>query len=72
MYNVKIKIIHFNEVMLWLINSLFCICVKLTDFYEERAILLGRLGNHEQALAIYTNHVKDTAKAEELVVIFLL
>ena len=35
------------------------------DFYEERAILLGRLGHHEQALAIYTHLLKDIDKALE-------
>lgn len=35
------------------------------EFYEERAVLLGRVGDHEKALAIYTSHVRDRAKAEE-------
>ncbi|XP_022091314.1 vam6/Vps39-like protein [Acanthaster planci] len=34
-------------------------------FYEERALLLGRLGRHEQALAIYAHVLKDTRRAEE-------
>ncbi|XP_033637094.1 vam6/Vps39-like protein isoform X1 [Asterias rubens] len=34
-------------------------------FYEERALLLGRLGRHEQALAIYAHILKDTKRAEE-------
>ncbi|GFN97687.1 vam6/vps39-like protein [Plakobranchus ocellatus] len=34
-------------------------------FYEERAILLGRLGRHEQALSIYIHTLNDTRKAEE-------
>ena len=29
------------------------------EFYEERAILLGRLGRHEQALGIYVHILKD-------------
>nr|XP_002129290.2 vam6/Vps39-like protein [Ciona intestinalis] len=35
---------------------------KLT---EERAILLGRLGRYEQALALYAHTLKDPLKAEE-------
>ncbi|VDK28861.1 unnamed protein product [Anisakis simplex] len=32
--------------------------------HEERAILLGRLKRHEQALAIYTNVLRDYKEAE--------
>lgn len=31
--------------------------------FEERAILLGKLGRHEQALSIYTNILKDMPAA---------
>ncbi|VDD86099.1 unnamed protein product [Enterobius vermicularis] len=34
------------------------------SLYEERAMLLGRLKKHEQALAIYTNVLKDYKAAE--------
>ncbi|KAJ1347338.1 hypothetical protein KIN20_002374 [Parelaphostrongylus tenuis] len=34
-------------------------------FYEERALLLGRLKHHEQALAIYTSILNDFESAEE-------
>nr|CAG4640626.1 EOG090X0131 [Eulimnadia texana] len=33
------------------------------DFFEERAILLGKLGRHEQALSIYVHILKDIAGA---------
>jgi len=33
------------------------------DFFEERALLLGRLGKHEKAVAIYVHVLKDTSKA---------
>jgi hypothetical protein len=33
--------------------------------YDVRAILLGRLGQHEAALQIYVHRLKDHAKAEE-------
>lgn len=42
-----------------------CVCVWGAEFYEERAVLLGRVGDHEKALAIYTSHVRDRTKAEE-------
>ncbi|XP_043220624.1 vam6/Vps39-like protein [Amphibalanus amphitrite] len=32
-------------------------------FFEERAILLGRLGRHEQALTIYVHILRDPGKA---------
>ena len=35
------------------------------DWFEARALLLGRLGQHEAALGIYVNKVKDHAKAED-------
>lgn len=34
-------------------------------FFEERAILLGRLGRHEQALNIYIHVLRDLRLAEE-------
>ncbi|XP_006455342.1 hypothetical protein AGABI2DRAFT_187742 [Agaricus bisporus var. bisporus H97] len=36
-----------------------------TDLYEARAILLGRLGRHDQALELYVYHLHDYYKAEE-------
>ena len=33
--------------------------------YEIRAVLLGRLGQHEGALQIYVQRLKDFQKAEE-------
>lgn len=35
------------------------------DWFEARALLLGRLGQHEAALGIYVNKLKDNLKAEE-------
>lgn len=34
-----------------------------TGLFEERAILLGKLGRHEEALSIYTNILKDLPAA---------
>lgn len=42
--------------------SLFTFCSGLL---EERALLLGRMGKHEQALLIYVHILKDTRMAEE-------
>ena len=39
--------------------------LHLSGFYEERAILLGRLGRHEQALGIYVHVLSDVHLAEE-------
>ena len=39
--------------------------VFFAGFYEERAILLGRLGRHEQALAIYVHALRDNKMARE-------
>lgn len=33
--------------------------------FEARAILLGRLGNHDGALQIYVHRLLDYSKAEE-------
>lgn len=39
----------------------------LPGLLEERALLLGRMGKHEQALFIYVHILKDTKMAEEYV-----
>ena len=38
-------------------------CPPPAAFFEERAILLGRLGRHEQALTIYVHILRDPEKA---------
>ena len=37
----------------------------MLDLYEARAILLGRLGRHDQALETYVYRLQDYLKAEE-------
>jgi hypothetical protein len=37
----------------------------VAGFHEERAILLGQLGRHEQALAIYIHLLHDGGLAEK-------
>ena len=39
--------------------------LSLQGLLEERALLLGRMGKHEQALFIYVHVLKDTRMAEE-------
>ncbi|KAH9481762.1 Vacuolar morphogenesis protein 6 [Psilocybe cubensis] len=39
--------------------------VSSTDLHEARAILLGRLGRHDQALETYVYRLQDYLKAEE-------
>ena len=41
--------------------------IYLSDMFEERALLLSRLGRHEVALAIYAHVLKEPFKAEEYV-----
>lgn len=40
----------------------------VSDLHEARAILLGRLGRHDQALETYVYRLQDYLKAEESVV----
>lgn len=35
------------------------------DFFESRAIVLSKMGQHKQALQIYVFQLKDYTKAEE-------
>ena len=48
----------------WIPDPDFCF-ISPQGFFEERALLLGRLGRHEQALAVYAHILKDTRQAEE-------
>lgn len=36
-----------------------------TSLLEERALILGRLGKHEQAIALYVRALNDINKAKE-------
>ena len=38
---------------------------SFSDLFEERALLLSRLGRHEVALAIYAHVLKEPEMAEE-------
>lgn len=48
-------------------NSSNFISKLLTAFNHERALLLGRVGRHEEALSIYIHILKDPKLAEEWV-----
>lgn len=39
--------------------------VLFTGLFEERAIVLGKLGRHEHALTIYMNILRDVPRAVE-------
>ncbi|THH28020.1 hypothetical protein EUX98_g6176 [Antrodiella citrinella] len=50
--------------------KLFIACVlivALQDLFEAKAVLLGRLGRHDNALEIYVYRLQDFLKAEEYV-----
>ncbi|KAF7795997.1 hypothetical protein EIP86_007166 [Pleurotus ostreatoroseus] len=42
-----------------------CILSLVTDLFEAKAILLGRMGRHDSALEIYVYRLQDFLKAEE-------
>lgn len=42
-----------------------------TDLYEEKAILLSRIGQHDQALNIYVYKLKNYRMAEECVLWYI-
>ncbi|KAK5582711.1 hypothetical protein RB653_004296 [Dictyostelium firmibasis] len=62
---IRTKMIQFLE------NSKYYLPEKMlsrfpsNDLYEERAILLSKIGRHEQALAIYAHKLKNFTMAEE-------
>ncbi|KAJ8308553.1 hypothetical protein KUTeg_013427 [Tegillarca granosa] len=59
------KLIDFLQKSQYYIPERLLTRFPLDGFYEERAILLGRLGRHEQALGIYVHILHDKELAEE-------
>ncbi|XP_072024948.1 vam6/Vps39-like protein [Amphiura filiformis] len=59
------KLLFFLETSLHYVPEKLLIHFPVDGFFEERALLLGRLGKHEQALAIYAHLLKDTRRAED-------
>jgi len=51
------------------ISRPLCVITDITNvdplFYEARAIIFSRLGQHKQALEIYVFELKNPVKAEE-------
>jgi Vam6/Vps39-like protein vacuolar protein sorting-associated protein 39 len=78
MYNKLLHFIdtteHYNAAGLYgllssqgkfLLYSLATLLLSLEKIYEARAILLGRLGRHDQALELYAYWLQDYLKAEK-------
>jgi hypothetical protein len=47
------------------LHVLYQLTVIDADYYEPRAIVLSKMGQHKQALAIYVFDLQDYKKAEE-------
>ncbi|KAG6816641.1 hypothetical protein H0H87_004387 [Tephrocybe sp. NHM501043] len=61
-YNKLLQFISTNR--LYSVDRLYGV-LSSTDLFEARAILLGRLGRHDQALELYVYRMRDYLKAEE-------
>ena len=48
-----------------LLSVMMAFDLSAADMFEERALLLSRLGRHEVALAIYAHVLKEPELAEE-------
>jgi len=59
------KLIFLLETSNHYIPGMVLVRFPYDDFFEERAILMGKIGHHEQALAIYVHVLKDPKKAED-------
>ena len=46
--------------------------LPLVDLYEERGLILSKLGLHENALTIYAHRLGDTLMAQVLLLVLLL
>uniref|UniRef100_A0A0N5AM33 CNH domain-containing protein n=1 Tax=Syphacia muris TaxID=451379 RepID=A0A0N5AM33_9BILA len=62
---VRQKLAHFLRTSSSYSPEKLLVQLRHDSLYEERAVLLGRLKRHEQALAIYTSILKDYKAAEE-------
>jgi len=59
------KLIHFLETSKYYLPEKMLSRFPFDDLYEERAILLSRIGRHESALAIYAHKLKNFQMAED-------
>lgn len=62
---MKNKLLSFLEASSSYVPEMLLVHFPYNSLFEERAVLMGKLGRHEQALAIYTHVLKDPGKAEE-------
>ncbi|XP_070577538.1 vam6/Vps39-like protein [Ptychodera flava] len=62
---LRSKLLYFLEISQHYVPERLLTYFPFDAFFEERALLLGRLGRHEQALAIYAHILKDTKMAED-------
>lgn len=46
-------------------GTIYELCFNIADLYEERAILFGKVDNHQLALSIYAHKLKDQQMAEQ-------
>ncbi|KAK7590664.1 hypothetical protein V9T40_002277 [Parthenolecanium corni] len=63
--SVRNKLLNFLEKSEYYTPETLCAHFPFDSLFEERAILFGKLGQHEKALAIYVTVLGDTAKAIE-------
>ena len=54
-----------NSLDVLVINIYFSVVYNIVELFDERALLLSRLGRHEVALAIYAHILKEPELAEE-------
>ncbi|KAG9225012.1 hypothetical protein CCMSSC00406_0001837 [Pleurotus cornucopiae] len=59
------KLLHFIDTTNHFRIDWFYGVISSEDLYEARAVLLGRMGRHDQALGLYVYHLHDYTKAEE-------
>jgi tetratricopeptide (TPR) repeat protein len=59
------KLIHFLHFSEFYTAEKLAFFLLNDDLWEERAIVLSKMGNHQEALAIYVYVLKDNLKAEQ-------
>lgn len=60
------KLLQFLDVSLYYTpQKMISTFLAIEALFEERAILLGRIGRHDQALSIYAYKLNDPEKAEK-------
>ncbi|EGG22622.1 tetratricopeptide-like helical domain-containing protein [Cavenderia fasciculata] len=62
---IRLKLINFLQTSKFYLPEKMLSRFPVDDLFEERAILLSKIGRHEQALAIYAHKLKNFKMAEE-------